>query len=234
MKYQRLSSASAQLVERGWIHYCNRISHFYFTFCRILVRPFLHSTIPHQNENRTACAKHQYPTLIERSGFFVQNNEVKRVKCSKPTVLPTVLNVTFLFSPGRRGKKSSISACVACMGTCTSPYLLPYLLPVPFLGCISLLADTGSDPFIRKQIRCRWPTSQCRHLYSAATMSEEEGLFIDQHWDLALDQNLCPQMCLRELTNLAGSWYHFDVLKLKTVIGAPPRTIMRHQCEEYK
>lgn len=66
------------------------------------------------------------------------------------------------------------------MDTCASPYLLPYLLPVPFLGCVSLSADTGSDPFIRKQIRCRWPTSKNSHLYSAATTNEEVGLFIDQ------------------------------------------------------
>lgn len=91
------------------------------------------------------------------------------------------------------------------MDTCTSPYLLPYLLPVLFLGCVSLSSATGSDPFIRKQIRCRWPTSKCSHLYSAATTSEKEVLLIDQHWDLALDQNQCPEMSLGEPTHLTSS-----------------------------
>lgn len=98
---------------------------------------------------------------------------------------------TFVFWDEQQKKKDSSSlAGVACMDTCTSLYLLPYLLPVLFLGCISLLAATGSDPFIRKQIRCRWPTSKCSHLYSAATTSQEEVLLIDLQWDLALDQIL--------------------------------------------
>lgn len=112
-----------------------------------------------------------------------------------------------ILSWATKEKDSSILAAVACMDTCTSPYLLPYLLPVPFLSCISLSAD--SDPFIRKQIKCRWPTAKCSHLYSAATTSEVEGLLIDQHWYLALDQNQCPRICLRGPTHPTGSWYHF-------------------------